>query len=83
MHGAQKRDTSIPVVVTARRMADAVEYLSRVAHDAGLCGIAGKLTRIRTNLLNVAAGESEDQQDDKHAANNAIVHHGDARNERH
>jgi hypothetical protein len=36
-------------------MADAVEFLTRVAKDAGLRRIAIKLARIKTNLLTVAA----------------------------
>jgi hypothetical protein len=63
MPGAQPRDKDIPVGVTARHMADAVEFLTRVALEAGLSRIAGKLTNIRTNLLNVAAGEPEDALD--------------------
>ncbi len=49
------------VTMTARHMADAVGYLTRVANNAGLRGIAGKLTHVRTSLLKVvAAGAEED-----------------------
>ena len=42
-------------------MADAVGYLTRVANNAGLRGIAGKLTNVRTSLLKVVAdGADED-----------------------
>lgn len=47
------------VTVTARHMADAVGYLTRVATNAGLRGIAGKLTNVRTSLLKVVAIGSE------------------------
>ncbi len=47
------------VTVTARHMADAVGYLTRVAANAGLRGIAGKLTNVRTSLLKVAADGAE------------------------
>ena len=47
------------VTVTARHMADAVGYLTRVANDAGLPGIAGKLTHVRTSLLEVVAAGAE------------------------
>lgn len=50
------------VVTTARHMADAVSYLTRVASDAGLRGIAGKLAGVRANLLNVVAGRPEDDE---------------------
>jgi hypothetical protein len=50
------------VTVTARHMADAVGYLTRVATNAGLRGIAGKLTNVRTSLLKVVAIGSEDGQ---------------------
>jgi hypothetical protein len=33
--------------------------LTRVANDAGLRGIAGKLTNVRTSLLKVVAGGAE------------------------
>jgi len=48
------------VIMTARHMADAVGYLTRVANNAGLCGIAGKLTSVRSSLLKVVAGDPED-----------------------
>lgn len=60
MPRTQRQDKPAPVGVTARRMADAVEFLTRVALEAGLCRIAGKLVNVRTNLLNIAAGESEE-----------------------
>lgn len=84
MQGAQKRDAPIPVGVTARRMADAVEYLMRVARDAGLSGIAVKLTTIRVNLLNVAAGQPDGRaRDDKSPAATGIELLKDASNDRH
>jgi hypothetical protein len=52
------------VAATARHMADAVGYLRRVAMEAGLRRIAGKLANVRTNLLNVSAGVSENEEDD-------------------
>jgi hypothetical protein len=48
------------VTVTARHMADAVGYLTRVADTAGLRGIAGKLTNVRTSLLRVVTVGSEE-----------------------
>jgi hypothetical protein len=48
------------VTVTARHMADAVGYLTRVADNAGLRGIAGKLTNVRTSLLRVVTVGSEE-----------------------
>lgn len=48
------------VTVTARHMADAVGYLTRVADNAGLRGIARKLTNVRTSLLRVVAVGSEE-----------------------
>jgi hypothetical protein len=53
------------VATTARHMADAVGYLRRVAIEAGLPRIAGKLAVVRTNLLNVSAGASEDDDPDR------------------
>jgi hypothetical protein len=44
-------------VTTARHMADAVDFLTQVAREAGLRGIALKLARIRSNLLTVAAAD--------------------------
>jgi len=57
------------VTVTARHMADAVSYLTRVANDAGLPGIAGKLTNVRTSLLEVVAAGAE--QDDSATTDSA------------
>jgi hypothetical protein len=48
------------VTMTARHMADAVGYLTRVANDAGLRSIAGKLTNVRTSLLKVMAGGADE-----------------------
>lgn len=70
----------MPVVVTARRMADAIDYLIRVARDAGLWGVAGKLGVIRINLLKVAAGEPEEQADKRDASK---IQCEDASDERH
>ena len=70
----------MPVVVTARRMADAIEYLIRVARRAGLWGVAGKLGVIRVNLLNVAAGEPEEQAGKR---DTSTIQGEDAGDERH
>jgi hypothetical protein len=51
------------VAMTARHMADAVGYLTRVAKNAGLRGIAGKLTHVRTSLLKVVADGAEEDGD--------------------
>lgn len=48
-------------ITTARHMADAVGYLTRVASDSGLVVIAGKLGNVRQSLLRVASGDSEDE----------------------
>jgi hypothetical protein len=48
------------VTTTARHMADAVGYLTRVANNAGLRGIAVKLTGVRTSLLKVVDAGAED-----------------------
>jgi len=50
-----KHKEDVSAVATARHMADAVDFLTRVAREAGLRGIALKLARIRSNLLTVAA----------------------------
>ncbi|RKE65939.1 hypothetical protein DFP91_5508 [Pseudorhodoplanes sinuspersici] len=60
MPGTQRSDKPVPVGTTARRMADAVEFLTRVALEAGLCRVAGKLVNVRTNLMNIAAGKPEE-----------------------
>ena len=54
--------------VTARHMADAVGYLTRVANNAGLRGIAGKLTNVRTSLLKVVAGDADEDDPAESAA---------------
>jgi|CXWL01.1.fsa_nt_gi hypothetical protein len=48
-------------ITTARHMADAVGYLTRVASESGLLAIAGKLGHVRQSLLRVASGDSEDE----------------------
>lgn len=48
-------------MTTARHMADAVGYLTRVASESGLVSIAGKLGHVRQSLLRVANGDSEDE----------------------
>jgi hypothetical protein len=45
---------------TAHHMADAVGYLMRVAAEAGLPTIVGKLANIRANLLSLASTEAPD-----------------------
>ena len=56
------------VTVTARHMADAVGYLTSVANNAGLRGIAGKLTNVRTSLLKVMAGGADADEPGEGAA---------------
>lgn len=65
MPAPQPRDKSASVTVTARHMADAVEYLARVAREAGLRRIACRLTNVQANLLNVAAGVPEARVNDE------------------
>lgn len=59
------------VILTARHMADAVSYLTRVADNAGLRGIAGKLTHVRASLLKVAADGAEEDDADEAVASGA------------
>jgi hypothetical protein len=59
------------VTVTARHMADAVGYLTRVANNAGLRGIAGKLTNVRTSLLKVVEGGADEDEPAESAARSA------------
>lgn len=63
---------------TARHMADAVEFLTRVAKDAGLRRIAVKLARVRTSLLRVAAAKHQSESH-RLPANHTDKRHGQRR----
>jgi hypothetical protein len=55
-----KEPTGQPVAITARHMADAIGFLTRVATEAGLRNIAVKLGSIRINLLTIAGDPLEE-----------------------
>jgi hypothetical protein len=50
-----KKGTTPQPVAISRNMADAVDYLSVVALQAGLNKIAARLTHIRSSLLQVSS----------------------------
>jgi hypothetical protein len=51
------------VAITARHMADAIGFLTRVATEAGLRNIAVKLGSVRANLLIIATRPPEKGDD--------------------
>jgi hypothetical protein len=64
------------VAATAYNMADALSYLVRVANGAGLSGIAGHLSAVRRQVLDVArtyGGEDVNTSSD-HAKYNTHHH---------